>query len=71
MDLLPCPFCGHPASEPHKLNPTGKPTWQINCGEFCISMRRGSRKEVIQDWNTRTVTVISRSTQDWVVSEAH
>lgn len=52
--LLACPFCGGPARGPDNENADGgKPIWAIHCYQFCIKMRRGSKREVIADWNKR------------------
>jgi len=52
-NLLSCPFCGHPAQSPEKENATGRAVWMIRCSVYCVSMRRGTKKEVVNDWNTR------------------
>jgi|GEM_PF-2564782 len=53
-DLLSCPFCGMPAVGPELENPgKGRPNWKIRCNQYCVSMRRGSKNEVVADWNTR------------------
>lgn len=52
-DLKPCPFCGREPHPAERESPKGRPIWIIRCGQFCFSMRRGSKKEVISDWNTR------------------
>lgn len=52
--LKECPFCGGNASSTEKESDKGRPVWAIKCSTgFCISMRRSSKKEVIEDWNTR------------------
>lgn len=51
--LRPCPFCGAGVNEPINETPGKRPTWAISCTQFCITMRRGSRKQVVTDWNTR------------------
>lgn len=56
-ELKPCPICGAKASEPEKINrpPTkGRPIWETGCVNYCIFMKRGSKKELIESWNTRT-----------------
>lgn len=57
VDLKPCPFCGTAANEPVKeqrrLGSAARPMWEITCAWYCIAMRRGTRRQVIQDWNTR------------------
>ncbi|MGD2065584.1 MAG: hypothetical protein PVI43_00255 [Candidatus Bathyarchaeota archaeon] len=51
--LLPCPFCGAPAAPAVNETPTKRPTWRIGCINYCVSMRRGTKRDVIADWNTR------------------
>lgn len=55
--LKPCPFCHSPAEQPEGMKPisgkTMRPQWNIRCGMYCVTMTRGSRAEVIRDWNTR------------------
>ena len=57
-ELKPCPFCGATAADPYKEKPrlgrTMCPVWEISCGWHCVAMRRGSRKEVVADWNKRS-----------------
>lgn len=56
-ELLPCPFCGANPNLPELMRPkngrTARPSWEIGCSQFCISMRRGSRRESIACWNKR------------------
>lgn len=56
-ELLPCPFCGATANLPDLHKPkngrTQRPVWEISCSQFCVSMIRGSKKTVIEDWNRR------------------
>ncbi len=54
ISLLHCPFCGGPAKQPHKFNTSGT-TWIIECNTYCVGMRRGTKQEVVRDWNTRTL----------------
>jgi len=51
-ELKACPFCGGAASDPTNES-KGRPVWIISCYQFCISMRRNSKSEVIECWNTR------------------
>ena len=53
-ELKPCPFCGSPATEPEKISQAGRPLWRTGCVLFCVSMTRGSKSLLKQDWNTRT-----------------
>ena len=57
IELLHCPICGTPAFEPHnEKEAIGRPTWVIGCEIFCIQMRRNTKKQAIEDWNTRAET---------------
>jgi len=53
IELLPCPFCGMPATQPENETLGKTPTWMIRCASWCIVMRRKTKKTVIHDWNTR------------------
>ena len=54
IELLPCPFCGAHAKTPIRNNGMyGRPRWETGCVLFCISMLAGSKKELVQRWNTR------------------
>jgi hypothetical protein len=57
IELKPCPFCGAAAEPPYKEKPrlgqTMKPIWEVSCSWHCVAMYRGSRKEVVKDWNKR------------------
>jgi hypothetical protein len=54
VELLPCPFCGSPASQPDCLKSGGsRPVWEISCPMFCVGMRRRSKQEVVKCWNQR------------------
>lgn len=57
VELLPCPFCGHPAN----MRQLGLDGWRIHCSR--ISTYRGcltfgdsvmAEEEMIMAWNTRT-----------------
>ena len=50
--IASCPFCGCAANEPTNES-SGRPVWEITCSQFCVTMKRGSRKEVIKCWNER------------------
>ena len=52
-ELLDCPFCGSSASVPRKDSERGRAIWAISCNQWCVTMRRGTRKAVINDWNKR------------------
>lgn len=47
------PFCGASAQQPEKLSGFASPYWRIECSLFCVSITRRSKKEVVNDWNTR------------------
>jgi len=47
------PFCGAHATQPQNVTPGKRLTWEIACAVFCSFLRRGSRAEVIRDWNKR------------------
>lgn len=52
--LKECPFCGADPSQPE--NTAGisqRPRWEISCSQFCVSMFRDSKKQVVADWNKR------------------
>lgn len=59
INLLPCPFCGNEPYQPEDWANKGrgkkhfKPNWVIHCTQHCIAMSRATKKEVVQDWNTR------------------
>ena len=53
VKLLECPFCGCPANQPVNETPWKRPTWEISCTQYCFSMRRDTKKAVIESWNRR------------------
>ena len=57
VELKPCPFCGAAASPPSKrklgVGKANRPLWEVECTQFCVSMCRGSRKDVVSGWNKR------------------
>jgi hypothetical protein len=53
-ELFPCPFCGASAGKPENIRPGKTPLWQISCAVFCSQIRRGTKGEVIRDWNRRS-----------------
>lgn len=56
LKLLPCPFCGGDPQQPETITkPPKHPIWEISCSQMCFSMRRGTRKEVVQGWNKRAL----------------
>lgn len=56
VKLKPCPFCGGDATKPYneQAGTSRKPVWEIGCSLFCVSMRRGTKKGICEDWNQRT-----------------
>ena len=54
-ELKECPFCGSRATDPEKTNTSGRNVWETKCVHFCIYMRRSSKKELVRDWNRRTL----------------
>jgi hypothetical protein len=54
-ELKPCPFCGAHATAPQNITPTKRATWEVSCAIFCVAIRRGSRKEVVESWNKRAL----------------
>lgn len=56
-ELKPCPFCGAAADKPYRekapLGKTRRPRWEIDCSCHCVRMVRGSKTEVVKDWNRR------------------
>lgn len=57
MELKKCPFCGAVATSPRKISSKGRPVWEVSCNWFCVTMRRGSKKQAIADWNKRNKTI--------------
>lgn len=54
--IKPCPFCGSRINPKNIYNENllkGRPLWKLSCGRYCVSMRRPTRKTLIEDWNTR------------------
>lgn len=53
-ELLPCPFCGYPATNPENVRPDKRPLWEIKCRHWCdVTIRNESKQGVIKRWNTR------------------
>jgi hypothetical protein len=53
-ELKPCPFCGGPAQKPdNDAKAAQRPRWSISCYQYCFSIHRKTREEVIAAWNTR------------------
>ena len=55
IKLKPCPFCGMPAQQPYNKfeGKTKRPLWIIHCSDYCVSMCRNKKSDVIDDWNKR------------------
>lgn len=53
QELRACPFCAAPANTPENIRPGKRPIWEIGCPQYCFSMKRATKKQVIEDWNTR------------------
>lgn len=53
IEMELCPFCGARAVQPFKISQTGRPIWETGCVNYCVFMRRDSKKQLILDWNTR------------------
>jgi hypothetical protein len=59
-ELKRCPFCGAHATAPQNITPTKRATWEVSCAIFCVAIRRGSRKEVVESWNKRALLSASK-----------
>lgn len=53
-ELKGCPFCGAGARQPENIRPGKTPVWEMSCGMFCRFIRRGTKTEVVTDWNKRS-----------------
>jgi hypothetical protein len=55
-ELLPCPFCGEPPSEPHQM-PLLNGWWELGCKrcDYAIADRK-TREEIVAAWNGRGAT---------------
>jgi hypothetical protein len=51
-ELKPCPLCGSNANAPDNVS-TGRPVWEVECSQYCFSLRRTMKQEAIRAWNTR------------------
>lgn len=58
FELLPCPFCGHPADLIHDTNCENEANylWYVSCLNICCSANgamRSTAEDAVEKWNTR------------------